>query len=98
MSAPQYRIAPKLIASLHERGETVQSLAQKAGTGRCHATQVLANKPGRGHLTRRKLAPLLTFSELELLGWNLNGTIAKPCHTNYQPSAFHTERSSHAKV
>lgn len=69
MSSPRHRIHPKGIALLHERGETVASLAARAGTGRAHATQVLANKPGRGHWTRKRLVPLLQPAELVLLGW-----------------------------
>lgn len=44
-------------------------LAQLAGTGRSHLTQVLSNQPGRGHLTRRRVFPFLTRSEVRLLGW-----------------------------
>lgn len=78
MSRPVYRIAPKVLALLHERGETVASLAAKAGTGRAHASQVLANKPGRGHHTRRRLTAFLTAEELALLGWSLGGAPLHP--------------------
>lgn len=73
MSAPRYRIPAKLLSLLHERGETVESLARQAGTGRAHANQVMANKPGRGYITRRKLAEFLKPEELQLLGWDSLG-------------------------
>ncbi len=69
MSAPRYRIHPKVISLLHERGMTVEKLAAAILSGRAHVTQVMANKPGRGGQTRRKLNPLLTTAERELLGW-----------------------------
>lgn len=59
-----------LYQSLHSRGLTQAKLAALAGTGRAHLCQVLANKPGRGHLTRRRLFPHLTQKEVELLGWS----------------------------
>ena len=82
MSRPRFRIHPKVLSLLHDRGLTVEALARQAGTGRAHATQVLANKPGRGHLTRRRLATLLTPAELALLHWAPDGT-----------PLFHAERS-----
>lgn len=75
MSRPAYRINPALLESLHRRGLTVEGLAQLARTGRCHATQVLANKPGRGFLTRRRLAPHLTPEERSLVGWSEAGDV-----------------------
>lgn len=73
MSRPLHRIPPKVLALLHDRGETVETLARKARSGRAHVTQVLANKPGRGHHTRRRLAEFLTAEELALVGWSLAG-------------------------
>jgi hypothetical protein len=75
MSTPRYRIHPKVISLLHERGVTVERLAALAGTGRAHATQVLANKPGRGYRTRARLAGFLTLRELDLLGWEEVGQL-----------------------
>lgn len=54
---------------LHGRGLTQKKLAALAGTGRAHVSQVLNNKPGRGHLTRRRLFPHLLPKEVRLLGW-----------------------------
>jgi hypothetical protein len=82
MSAPLYRIHPKVISLLHERGLTVEQLAAQAQSGRCHVTQVLANKPGRGFLTRKRLAPLLTERERALLGWSAVGDLAKSATGN----------------
>ena len=59
----------KLYRSLHSRGLTQVKLAELTGTGRAHLCQVLANKPGRGHWTRRRLFPHLTLREVILLGW-----------------------------
>ena len=59
----------KLYQSLHGRGLDQKKLATLAGTGRSHLCQVLANKSGRGHLTRRRLFPHLTTEEVRLLGW-----------------------------
>lgn len=75
MSLPAYRINAALLASLHRRGLTVEKLARLAATGRCHATQVLANKPGRGFLTRRRMAPHLTSEERALIGWSASGDL-----------------------
>lgn len=65
---------------------TVEKLAAQCLTGRAHTTQVLANKPGRGHLTRKRLAPWLTCIELALLGWGADGRLMS-C------GQFHEERS-----
>ena len=69
MSTPRHRISPKFLSLIHARGLTVEALARLAQSGRCHVTQVLANKPGRGHLTRRRLAPYLSNDEIKALGW-----------------------------
>ena len=58
-----------LLELLKERGLTVTRLARLAGTGRAHCSEVLANKPGHGHLTRRRLFPHLTEEEVRTLGW-----------------------------
>lgn len=55
--------------SLHARGLDQTKLAAMAGTGRSHLSEVLNNKPGHGHLTRRRLFPHLKPAEVELLGW-----------------------------
>jgi hypothetical protein len=55
--------------SIHGRGETVETLAVKIHSSRSHVNQVLANKPGRGGQTRKKLIPLLTDEEIAALGW-----------------------------
>lgn len=57
--------------ALKSRGLTAQKLAKQVGCGRSHLSQVLNNKPGRGGQTRRKLRPLLTPEEIQLLGWPL---------------------------
>lgn len=54
---------------LHKRGMTQTKLALLAGVGRCSLSQVMANKPGRGKYTRRRLLPHLTHREVILLGW-----------------------------
>jgi hypothetical protein len=64
-----------LLRSLHDRGETTTTLATKIGSCQSHVSQTLANDPGRGARTRKKLAPLLTEQELELAGWNADGTL-----------------------
>lgn len=108
MSAPKYRIPAKVIASLHERRLTVQELARRIHSGRAHVSQVLANKPGRGYRTRRKLADHLLSTELALLGWDALGQPLSPtsspwrCHDTafgrvvYKPNLFHRERSKSA--
>jgi hypothetical protein len=48
---------------------TTARLAELSGSGRAHVTEVLNNKPGHGHFTRRRLFPHLTRSEVRLLGW-----------------------------
>ena len=54
---------------MHGRGMTQTKLARLAGVGRCALSQVLANKPGRGKFTRRRLLPYLSHTEIALLGW-----------------------------
>lgn len=58
------------IDSLRARGLTQAALASAIGSSRAHVCLVLNNTPGRGRLTRKKLAPLLTPSERALLGWS----------------------------
>jgi hypothetical protein len=57
------------------RGErmTVAKLAEQIHSSRSHVTMVLGNMPGRGHHTRRKLAPLLNAAMLQALGWDRIG-------------------------
>lgn len=95
MSAPRYRIPAKVIALLHERGETVESIARKVGSGRAHVTQVLANKPGRGHHTRRRLTEFLKAEELALLGWSLGGVPLNGSTRNV-PNLSQTEQTRRA--
>jgi hypothetical protein len=64
-------------ARLHARGLTAAALAAAIGSSRAHVTLVLGNTPGRGGLTRRKLAPLLTEAERELLGWSVAGALVE---------------------
>lgn len=59
--------------SLHERGLTVAKLAALIGSGRAHVNQVINNKPGRGHFTRRRLIPHLAAAEKAALGWTFHG-------------------------
>lgn len=56
--------------SLHARGLTQGKLAQLAGTGRAHLSEVLSGKTGHGHFTRKRLFPYLTRLEVRLLGWD----------------------------
>jgi hypothetical protein len=65
----------ELLRSLHFRGETTTTLAQKIGSCQSHVSQTLANDPGRGARTRRKLARLLTPEELVMAGWNEDGSM-----------------------
>lgn len=73
---------------LQEQELNTTMLAALAETGRAHLNQVLNNKPGRGHTTRRKLAQLtwtfphpnagtyvLTEEMLGELGWDRSGKI-----------------------
>jgi len=48
---------------------TTTLLAEQAGTGRCHLSQVINSVPGRGSQTRRRLFPHLTYEEIQALGW-----------------------------
>ena len=48
---------------------TTTLLAERAGVGRCHLSQVLNNAVGRGKHTRRRLFPWLTHEEIRALGW-----------------------------
>lgn len=55
--------------SLHHRGLNQAKLAALSVTNRSHLCQVLNNKPGHGHHTRRRLFPYLNAKEIALLGW-----------------------------
>lgn len=99
MSRPRHRIHPKLLAILHDRQMTVGGLAALAGTGRAHATQVLAGVPGRGYRTRRKLAAHLTATELALLGWEADGQLKNALRVERSKSEFsQTERPGPASA
>ena len=65
----------QLHQSLRLRQQSTTTLAAAIQSCRTQVCQVLNNTPGRGHVTRKKLAPLLTHSERELAGWNLDGTL-----------------------
>jgi hypothetical protein len=73
---------------LHCRRETIRGLAKKAGVGRAHLHRVIRGDP-IGAYTRPKVAPLLSKSELQALGWNKDGTFV-PCGT---PPSIATART-----
>ena len=54
---------------LRRRGQTVTSIARAAGVSRAHLSLIFANRPGRGHQVRPKVALYLTDDEKKLLGW-----------------------------
>ena len=60
---------------LRARGVTHEKLARAVASSRAHVCLVLANKPGRGGHTRKKLARLLTLGELDALGWDTHGNL-----------------------
>lgn len=62
-------------SALRERGMTLTQLAEQARVNRAHLSEVIANRPGRGAQVRRKVAPLLTKRELQLLGWDNEGRL-----------------------
>jgi transcriptional regulator with XRE-family HTH domain len=47
-----------------------------------HLSEVLAGKRNHGGQTRKKVAPLLTPAELELLGWDAEGNLSVPRGTD----------------
>jgi hypothetical protein len=49
---------------------TTSELARRIGSSRAHVCQVIANVPGRGIWTRRRLFPHLTQKEVKALGWS----------------------------
>jgi hypothetical protein len=61
--------------ALKARGVTLKALATQAGVSRPHLSLVIAGTPGRGGQVRRKVAPLLTEGERQLLGWSENGEL-----------------------
>ena len=61
--------------ALKARGVTLKSLAVQAGVSRPHLSLVIAGTPGRGGQVRRKVAPLLTEDERQLLGWDEHGEV-----------------------
>lgn len=62
-----------LMMALKARGLSVSKLAALIGGSHCRVSQTLNNVPGRGYLTRPKLAKLLTPNELALVGWDSAG-------------------------
>ena len=60
---------------LRLRRVTQADLAKAIGSSRAHVCQVLNGVPGRGGKTRKKLAPLLTEAECNLLGWDSKGNL-----------------------
>lgn len=91
---------------LAERGWTQAKLAAAIGSSRAHVSLVLNNTPGRGYRTRKKLAPLLTARELDLLGWDAIGQLRGKGHVEveaydtpfgrllYKKTLFPVERSN----
>lgn len=61
--------------ALKGRGVTLKALAAEAGVSRPHLSLVIAGTPGRGGQVRRKVAPLLTEGERQLLGWSEDGEL-----------------------
>lgn len=82
----------KFCQSLKKRGLSQTALARLAGVGRCHLSQVLANVPGRGGHTRRKLFPHLTEDEILMLGWGAEYTDWKKRHTAEIGTKFRVEQ------
>ena len=78
----------KLIRSLHARGCSVGKLAQAIGCTHPQVSQILNNTPGRGHRVRPRLANLLTANELDLLGWDSDGTLIGATRVPYD-TMFH---------
>lgn len=62
-----------LMMALKGRGMSVNKLAEAVGISHSRVSQTLNNIPGRGYLTRPKLARLLTPDELALVGWDSEG-------------------------
>lgn len=75
-----------ILLKLKHRGLRVKDLAEQARVSRCHLSEVLQNKPGRGGQTRRRVAPLLLPEELALLGWDENGRMKGPSRTGQMVS------------
>lgn len=70
---------PRLFLDLlRARRLTLTSLALLAGCGRSHLSQVVNGHPGRGGLTRRKVARHLRPEELAALGWDSMGRRKDP--------------------
>jgi hypothetical protein len=61
--------------ALKGRRVTLKTLAAQAGVSRPHLSLVIKGTPGRGGQVRRKVAPLLTEAERQLLGWNEMGEV-----------------------
>lgn len=76
---------------LSKRGLNQAGLAAAVHCGRCHLSQVLANVPGRGGQTRRKLAYWIVLQcgpdgpeMLKELGWDEEGNVLE-CSTGNVP-------------
>lgn len=74
-ASPGSTATANLRRMLRRRGLTINTLAWCIHSSRSHVSQVLANKPGRGGQTRRKLAAMLLDAELALLGWDRQGKV-----------------------
>lgn len=69
MSAPRYRIPPKVLALLHEREMTCAKLARLSCLSERHVIRVLADHPQANARCRRRLIPWLTVGEVAQLNW-----------------------------
>lgn len=100
MSAPRYRIPPKFLSLLHERGMHVYNIAAQAGMGISTAQKTLAMHPLTGHQHRAKLAPYLTIPELAALAWTHRGDLLlpveqlRPCSTPDRPLSVSTNNQT----
>lgn len=96
MSRPRYRIAPKILALLHERGLTCAKLGQLACLSERHVMRALAGHPQVNKRSRARLIPHLTVAEITHLDWDyvthidrgavLAEDISSPCNTTIGPS------------
>ena len=59
--------------SLHARGVTLDTLAEKLGTTKSQLSMVFNNQRG-GH-TRKHIVKYLTPAELSMLGWDEKGNL-----------------------
>ena len=75
MSAPTYRMPPKLRALIRERGVTVVVLAERAGVPLGRALRVVSGHPDGRTDDRTAIARWLTAEERKALGWNKDGQL-----------------------